>query len=195
MKKLLALLLATLLVVSLVACSAPAQDENKEHAPVAPPTTPVTPNPDSDPVTPPSTPDSPNPIPVTPPSTPDVPSTPDTPDTPTPPPAPAPAPSASAITMNFGRIDSEINHLDPVNFGVYLHNLPESAAANLSFDITSSAPDVFEVGGWQPIGFITEGVYQFEVQCKGWSNGTATLTATIPELNLTISHQVTIKEI
>lgn len=195
MKKLLALLLATLLVVSLVACSAPAQDENKEHAPVAPPTTPVNPNPD--PVTPPSTPAVPS-TPDTPvvPIDPDAPDTPNTPDTPVvPAPAPAPAPSASAITMNFGRIGSEINHLDPVNFGVYLHNLSESAAANLSFDITSSAPDVFEVGGWQPIGFIAEGVYQFEVQCKGWSNGTATLTATIPELNLTISHQVTIKEI
>ena len=105
---------------------------------------------------------------------------------------PAPAGDITSDKVYFAGLD-DVSHFEPFMFGVHVCDISYDQAMSLRPDMTSSNPDVLMVAGWQPLGFITDTLFRFDAQAKAWQSGTVIVTATIPELNVTITKQITVK--
>jgi hypothetical protein len=194
MRNLIALFLAMLMMFC-VACAAtePANKNDSDPAnPVAPPVSDPAPA-DPAPVEPaPADPAPAEPTPVDPPVEP-APADPKPADpAPAEPVSPAPAGDITSDKVYFAGLD-DVSHFEPFMFGVHVCDISYDQAMSLRLDMTSSNPDVLEVAGWQPLGFITDTLFRFDAQAKAWQSGTVIVTATIPELNVTITKQITVK--
>jgi hypothetical protein len=194
MRNLIALFLAMLMMFC-VACAAtePANKNDSDPAnPVAPPVSDPAPA-DPAPVEPaPADPAPAEPTPVDPPVEP-APADPKPADpAPAEPVPPAPAGDITSDKVYFAGL-GDVSHFDPFMFGVHVCDISYDQAMSLRLDMTSSNPDVLEVAGWQPLGFITDTLFRFDAQAKAWQSGTVIVTATIPELNITITKQITVK--